>query len=155
VIAIGSAGIQTVAMATEIYGAGAGAVGAVGALAEGGAAEGGGLKVLELAGGRRPMPGTTTNIDKIVAPEVDITHDLTKLPWPVADGEFDAVQARLLPSPLAASSDVLSETHRVLRSGGTIDLHSVSGVSAKFWEQGGFKITYVNGDLTQIRGYKP
>lgn len=74
-------------------------------------------KRLNLGCGRFPKPDFV-NVDWKDMPGVDIVHDLSKLPYPFADGQFEHVEADHVIEHLPHVFDVMIELHRILRPGG-------------------------------------
>jgi predicted SAM-dependent methyltransferase len=61
------------------------------------------------------------NLDVAALPGVDVVHDLNRMPLPFADGEFALIHAKDVLEHVNYV-DVLRELHRILRSGGTLEI---------------------------------
>ena len=74
---------------------------------------------LNLGCGRFPKPGFV-NVDWTAAPGVDVVHDLSMLPYPFADRQFDRVEADHVLEHLPQIFSVMREIHRLLKPGGAL-----------------------------------
>lgn len=97
-----------------------------------------GLDVAPIAPGASGQGTTTTTSNRTSSsstsgrdgrPDKDmrwrfVQHDMRKLPWPFADGEFDLVMVKdvSLATPLAMQQTLMDEYVRVLRPGGVIEI---------------------------------
>lgn len=84
--------------------------------------------VLDVGCGEKRDPAATDGLDFYPYPGVTIVHDVTALPWPIADASFDALVSHQLVEHLPATGasggrdpffDFFDEAWRVLRPGGT------------------------------------
>lgn len=76
--------------------------------------EGGIVKCLDVGCGRNKTSGCI-GVDSVALNEVDIVHDLSSMPWPFADSEFDLVYSNHY---LEHSVDIVGtfgELHRILK----------------------------------------
>ena len=80
-------------------------------------------KVLEISGGRRPLSTEYLNVDVDNQPEVDVLANLLD-PLPFSEGEVDRIVsvATLEHFNITHVRKVLAEMHRVLKSGGTLEI---------------------------------
>jgi SAM-dependent methyltransferase len=76
---------------------------------------------LNLGCGRFPKPGFV-NVDWVDTPGVDVVHDLTRLPYPFEDGQFERIEADHVIEHLASVFDVMREFHRLLKPNGLLVL---------------------------------
>lgn len=60
------------------------------------------------------------NHDGAALPGVDVVHDLTRLPWPWPDGEFERVEAFHVLEHLPATIPTMEELHRICAPGGRV-----------------------------------
>ena len=74
---------------------------------------------LNLGCGRFPKPGFV-NVDWNAGPGVDLVHDLTRMPYPFADGRFDRIEADHVFEHLPQIFSVMREIHRLLKPGGVL-----------------------------------
>lgn len=79
------------------------------------------MKKLNLGCGQFPKPGYV-NVDFDPASGAEVLHDLTKAPYPFADGEFEHIEADHVLEHLPDTMAVMREMVRMLRPGGTIDI---------------------------------
>lgn len=72
------------------------------------------------------------NLD--ITGECDVTHDVTVIPWPFQDGEFEHIRAHDLLEhlPVGSFAPFMNECHRVLQDGGLLDI-VVPAPSDNFW----------------------
>jgi predicted SAM-dependent methyltransferase len=79
-----------------------------------------GQRILDLGGGSNRHPQADVNVDIRAVPGVDFQWDLSRFPWPLRDGEFDAVLACFVLEhvPFPKTAEFLRETLRVLKPGG-------------------------------------
>ena len=75
---------------------------------------------LNLGCGRDIRTGWT-NLDQARLPGVDVVHDLERLPLPFPDGHFDQIDAKDVLEHVEYIP-LLGELHRILRSGGTLQI---------------------------------
>lgn len=59
-------------------------------------------------------------VDKMKLKGVDIVHDLNTIPYPLKDGEFDAVTLFHVLEHLENTIEVLRECYRILKRGGSL-----------------------------------
>ena len=69
------------------------------------------------------MPGVV-NVDIAALPEVDVVHDLDVLPWPFDDHSVKAILAQDVFEHVANPVGFMTESHRVLESGGELMIKS-------------------------------
>jgi len=78
-------------------------------------------KILNLGTGNRPIEGAVNHDVRKHNPTIDVTHDLSNLPWPWGDEEFDTIHAisvlEHLDIDLVGSVD---ECWRILKPGGKL-----------------------------------
>jgi SAM-dependent methyltransferase len=73
---------------------------------------------LNLGSGGRPLPGYV-NVDiSPNAPNVDILHDLDKIPWPFEDDSVDEIVMSQCLEHLENHNMAMQEVHRILKPGG-------------------------------------
>ena len=89
--------------------------------------------VLDIGCGRAKTAGAI-GIDRIVAPEVDIVHDLNRVPWPLEDARFEIVICSHILEHLADIVATLNEIHRVSRPGARIKITTPHFSSLNSWE---------------------
>jgi ubiquinone/menaquinone biosynthesis C-methylase UbiE len=78
------------------------------------------LKKLNLGCGRDIRAGWI-NLDRAALSGVDVIHDLERLPLPFADGQLDHIEAKDVLEHVDYIP-LLAELHRILCSGGTLDI---------------------------------
>lgn len=84
---------------------------------------------INLGCGLDARPGWV-NLDKMQLPGVDVVHDIMMAPWPFGDGAVDHIEANHVlehvPHEHASGRDgflvVMEEVHRVLASGGILEV---------------------------------
>jgi len=74
---------------------------------------------LNLGCGSKPIPGSV-NLDRNIAVNPDVVHDLNEKPWPFPDGEFTDVLAYDVLEHCADIIGAMEEIHRVCRNGASI-----------------------------------
>ncbi len=74
------------------------------------------------AGAKRDPDFETMDISPVYDP--DFQHDLTRFPWPFADGEFDGVRCHHVLEHIERKHliAVMNEMHRILKPGGNADI---------------------------------
>jgi SAM-dependent methyltransferase len=75
-----------------------------------------GKKALDVGCGSRKLPGAV-GIDVLRVPGVDIVHDLSEFPWPLAENAFDVIFVSHCLEHMEDLLKTLSEIHRISRSG--------------------------------------
>jgi SAM-dependent methyltransferase len=78
-----------------------------------------GKRALDVGCGSRKLPGAV-GIDILRMPEVDIVHNLSIFPWPLGENEFDVILMSHVLEHMDDLLRVLSEVHRISRSGAHI-----------------------------------
>jgi len=73
-------------------------------------------KKLNLGCGHKILPGWI-NHDLAPLPGVDVTHDLTKFPWPWENGEFDEISMKDVLEHLPDTTKTLEEIYRIMKTG--------------------------------------
>ena len=91
-----------------------------------------GAAVLDVGCGRFKYPGAI-GIDRLESTDADVQHDLDLLPYPFEDGSFDTVIARHVLEHLEAPLEVLTELHRITRSGGIVTVITPHFSSPTSW----------------------
>jgi SAM-dependent methyltransferase len=76
-------------------------------------------KKLNLGCGSFPKDGFV-NVDWKTGPGIDVVHDLSKIPYPFADEQFELIEADHVIEHLPAVFSVMAEIHRILKRGGTV-----------------------------------
>jgi SAM-dependent methyltransferase len=76
---------------------------------------------LNLGCGRKHRAGAV-NLDRTLASNPDVVHDLDIRPWPFADNRFDQVYAFDVIEHLADIVGVMEELHRICRDGASIEI---------------------------------
>lgn len=76
-------------------------------------------KKLNLGCGEQKKEGYI-NIDWQPGVNPDVTHDLNRLPWPFADGEFTLIEANHVLEHLDKVFPVMQEMRRILAAGGRL-----------------------------------
>lgn len=77
--------------------------------------------ILNLGCGLKPIEGAVNHDRTRHSPWVDVAHDLNILPWPWADGEFEAVRAWAVLEHLHCDRlHLLDECWRILAPGGLL-----------------------------------
>lgn len=79
---------------------------------------------LNLGSGSTPRRRGMTNVDIVALPEVDVVHDLDVLPWPWDDASVQDITAQDVFEHVADPLGFMTESHRVLRMGGSLVLKS-------------------------------
>lgn len=76
---------------------------------------------INIGSNRKKVEGFT-NVDILDLPEVDVKHDVTKIPWPFADGaaHYILMQEFLEHVGFRHTVPILQECHRVLAPGGVL-----------------------------------
>ena len=92
----------------------------------------GAARILNLGCGEDYLPGAV-NVDQF-ANKVDIRHDLNRIPYPFAEGEFDAIRCMNIIEHLDDVIMVMQELHRIGRSGCTITIRVPHFRSACLYE---------------------
>lgn len=77
---------------------------------------------LNLGSGSMPKEEGVVNVDIAALPEVDVVHDLDVIPWPFDDACADAVTAIDVFEHVANPIGFMTESHRVLETGGSLYL---------------------------------
>ena len=77
--------------------------------------------ILDLGCGNSKTAGAL-GMDILPGPQVDLVHDLNRLPWPFEDGGFDAIHCRDVLEHLEDIPRVLQEIHRVARKGARVHI---------------------------------
>lgn len=116
---------------------------------------------LNLGAGQRIIEGAV-NHDRIKhRPEIDMAFDLDDIPWPVADGSFDAIDARSVFEHLRPTLiEVCDECWRILRPGGRLVLvYPIVGQITSYedpthrWHWTLHSIDYLDPDTQHGRDY--
>jgi SAM-dependent methyltransferase len=121
-----------------------------------------GAAVLDVGCGRFKYPGAI-GIDRLESTDADVQHDLDLLPYPFEDGSFDTVIARHVLEHLEAPLEVLTELHRITRSGGIVTVithhfssrsfdYLVAGTNWDFYSAARFDVLDRSLTLGMIRG---
>jgi SAM-dependent methyltransferase len=76
---------------------------------------------LNLGCGLFPKAGFV-NVDWRAADGVDVVHDLSRLPYPFEDGQFELIEADHVIEHLPEVFAVMTELHRILKPGGTLKI---------------------------------
>lgn len=79
---------------------------------------------LNLGSGSQPRTPGVVNVDLVALPAVDVVHDLDVLPWPWDDASVKAIGAQDVFEHVADPVGFMTESHRVLESGGTLHIKS-------------------------------
>jgi len=106
-------------------------------------------KALEIGAGVLPLPGFV-HLDVQDLPDIEIVHDVVKEPLPMEEGEWDMLYSShfLEHVPWRKVKLVLGEFYRVLRPGGTLELHLpniANWVKCKTWED--LQLNYMGGQM--------
>jgi len=82
------------------------------------------MKALEIGPGSHPVDRSWTMVDMVVYPYVDLIHDVRIFPWPLADNKYNLVyMSHILEHiPWNRTLDALQEVHRILKTGGTVEI---------------------------------
>lgn len=83
------------------------------------------IKVLDVGCGERKKKIENANVigvDSIALPDVDVSHDLNKFPWPFNDDEFDLVILDDVLEHLNDTVKVIEEIHRITKNHGLIKI---------------------------------
>jgi ubiquinone/menaquinone biosynthesis C-methylase UbiE len=91
------------------------------------------------------------NLDVIAGNGVNVLGDARALPF--GPGTMDRVVAERLPSLLGANPAVAGEIYRVLKTGGTGQLTSLSGFgpgAVQVFEQAGFRSVQGSGGILRL-----
>lgn len=101
------------------------------------------MKVVDIGCGHKRDPKATVGLDYYRwGPWVDIVHDVTKFPWPIPDGTFDAAVSHQciehLPNDGRVAGDDLffrffDEVWRILRPGGRFSFDTPDYRSHDAW----------------------
>lgn len=78
---------------------------------------------LNLGSGSQPMMGSV-NVDLVALPEVDVVHDLDVAPWPWDGASVWEIVAQDVFEHVADPVRFMTESHRVLQTGGTLHIKS-------------------------------
>ena len=62
------------------------------------------------------------NLDRVHLDGVDLVHDLTQCPWPFEDESFVEILAKDVLEHVHNLTEVVTESHRVLKPGGTLTI---------------------------------
>jgi SAM-dependent methyltransferase len=90
-------------------------------------------ETLDLGCGKAKTPGAV-GIDIAPAPGVDIVHDLNRVPWPLADGRFDAVICSHVVEHLADLPAAMKEICRVCKPGARVKIITPHFSNLNSWE---------------------
>jgi len=74
---------------------------------------------LDVGCGNDKIPGAI-GIDLIPGPQIDIVHDLDRMPWPVQTSTFDVIRLWSVMEHLHDLVAVMEEVHRVARPGAIV-----------------------------------
>ncbi|GMV82867.1 MAG: hypothetical protein AMXMBFR7_40510 [Planctomycetota bacterium] len=89
--------------------------------------------ILDIGCGNSKTPGAV-GIDILPGPQVDIVHDLNKLPWPLEENRFDRIVCSHVLEHLNDLVGVMNEIHRVSRHGASVELLTPHFSSLNSWE---------------------
>ena len=78
---------------------------------------------LNLGCGSLPEPGYI-NVDAVAQDAVDVVQDLDSFPWPWPDGAIERIRAFDVFEHVDDPLGFMRESHRVLRKGGVLDIHT-------------------------------
>lgn len=78
---------------------------------------------LNLGSGSQPMEGCV-NVDVVALADVDVVHDLDVVPWPWDDASVGHIVAQDVFEHVANPVAFMTESHRVLEMGGTLQIKS-------------------------------
>ncbi len=79
------------------------------------------MKILDVGCGNVKIAGAV-GIDVSPATQADVVHDLNRIPWPLAAGEFDRVNCQDVLEHLDDVIAAMEEIHRVLKPGGAVTI---------------------------------
>lgn len=79
------------------------------------------MKTLDVGCGGNKTPGAF-GVDLYPFPGVDLTHDLDRTPWPLADNQFDRIVASHVIEHLQDPVAFMNEIHRVAKPGAVVEL---------------------------------
>ncbi len=74
---------------------------------------------LDVGCGTDKIPGAV-GIDLVAGPEVDLVHDLDRVPWPLADNSFEVIRLRSVLEHLRNVVATIEEVYRIARPGATV-----------------------------------
>ncbi len=74
---------------------------------------------LDVGCGNDKIPGAV-GIDLVAGPQIDIVHDLDRMPWPVQTSAFDVIRLWSVMEHLHDVVAVMEEVHRVARPGAIV-----------------------------------
>jgi SAM-dependent methyltransferase len=74
---------------------------------------------LDVGCGNDKIPGAV-GIDLVAGPQIDIVHDLDRMPWPVQSNAFDVIRLWSVMEHLHDLVAVMEEVHRVGRPGAIV-----------------------------------
>jgi len=74
---------------------------------------------LDVGCGNDKIPGAV-GIDLVAGPQIDIVHDLDRMPWPVQTSAFDVIRLWSVMEHLHDLVAVMEEVHRVARPGAIV-----------------------------------
>lgn len=74
---------------------------------------------LDVGCGNHKIPGAL-GIDLVAGPQIDIVHDLDRMPWPVQSNAFDVIRLWSVMEHLHDLVAVMEEVHRVARPGAMV-----------------------------------
>ena len=77
------------------------------------------MQKLNLGCGNFPKQGFL-NLDRRPGPGIDLVHDLTQLPYPFTDQQFERIEADHVLEHLPEIFTVMRELHRALKPGGVL-----------------------------------
>jgi SAM-dependent methyltransferase len=77
------------------------------------------LRTLDVGCGNDKIPGAV-GIDVAPGTQADIVHDLTRVPWPLADNSFDVIRLHSILEHLPDTVATVCEVHRVAKPGATV-----------------------------------
>lgn len=77
--------------------------------------------ILDVGCGASKITGAV-GIDQLPLAGVDVVHDLNAFPWPFEDGKFDRIVFSHSISHLEDIPRVVAECHRLLKSGGVLEI---------------------------------
>lgn len=75
--------------------------------------------ILELGCGEKKGAGVV-GIDRVPGPNVDVVHDLNKLPWPFKENTFEEVRMSHIIEHLHDLLGVMAEVHRISKPGARV-----------------------------------